>query len=226
MRNDALRYPRELIEDALGPQCVDELKKAEPQEWQDSSMLHNRFVINAGALGYWLFIHLGVNIFNDKQAEAITVDPLSEMITVWGADYQIPHWCYLSQGILYGDERPSTWPGIRREFGETLEELVFGLFLDESLRVKFLIYTSGGNATKTAVENALMIRYPGIERDILHDVQNHIERKNLVPWRWISGKQYEWTGPGKPPLSADWPEIDFEAARCDMERVKGGVVCS
>lgn len=111
MRNDAEVFPASLYEAALGGRCVEELKAAMPGQWADHGVMRDRFLINGGALAYWLWHHLQVNIFAIPD-DAIRVDQIGEEVTVNGTSYQIPHWCYLSTGLEVGDPRPSRWTGI------------------------------------------------------------------------------------------------------------------
>jgi hypothetical protein len=106
------RYPVERVEAALGEECVRELQQAKPQRPADTGCIRDRFVVNAGAVGYWLFIHFGFNIFAVESADEIDVDPMAETITVHGERYSLPHWCYLNTGLEPGDRRPTYWPGL------------------------------------------------------------------------------------------------------------------
>lgn len=111
MRDDTKIFPVELYETALGTRCVDELKAATPGQWADHGTLRDRFLINGGALAYWLWYHLQVNIFAIPD-DALRVDQPGEEVTINGTAYQIPHWCYLSTGLEPSDQRPSRWAGI------------------------------------------------------------------------------------------------------------------
>jgi hypothetical protein len=119
----ATDYPAAQIAGLLGDRCVRELRRARPGAAGDTRMVLDRFVINPGALGYWLFAHFGLNIFSDADCARVTdVDPLAESLTVagvGGGEFRIPHWCYLPTGLEPGDPRPATWPGIPREVEET-----------------------------------------------------------------------------------------------------------
>ena len=77
---------------------------------------------------------------------------------------------------------------------ETFDELV-----QAAIRIRYAVYQAGGMATKSGVEDVLMHRY-GAERDIAHEVMNHIEYYNLDSLRW-------WRGEGDAPTMADYPEI-------------------
>jgi hypothetical protein len=111
------RYPAELVEAALGPECVRELRRAKPGSPADTGPARDRFLVNPGAIGYWLYFHFGINIFA-AEADGIDVDPLGETIAIRGERYGLPHWCYLGTGLEPGDRRPARWPGIPRP-GET-----------------------------------------------------------------------------------------------------------
>ncbi len=113
--DDSKAYPAAVIEAALGERCVAEICRAAPQSYADHGIVRDRAVINPGALGYWLFVHFGLNIFADAGAAQVSdIDPLAERVVVNGKDYLIPHWCYLAVMPEPGDERPRHWPGIAK----------------------------------------------------------------------------------------------------------------
>lgn len=102
------------LEAVLGPRCVNELKAATPQPADDIAFVANRFVINPGALLYWVYHHFGLDMLDLRQIDDMDdLDELSESVTIRGVAYRLPHWCYLG-GIIPdpGDERPTTWPGL------------------------------------------------------------------------------------------------------------------
>lgn len=49
----------------------------------------------------------------------------------------------------------------------------------EALQVKEIIYTNGGIATKSAVENVLMAKHGELDRGESHSILNHIEFQNF-----------------------------------------------
>lgn len=116
-RDDAAVFPAELYEAALGARCVAELNQATPRVWADHGMVRDRYLINPGALAYWLHVHFELNIFAVAD-DAYSVDELSELLTIGEREYLVPHWCYLSTGIEPGDERPRSWSGIPRPESE------------------------------------------------------------------------------------------------------------
>ncbi len=111
IRDDRTVFPALLYEKALGPRCVIQLNDATPRLWADHSMVRDRYLINPGALAYWLSIHFGINVFTAADQD-YDVDPIGEQIRIGAETYLIPHWCYLSTGIEPGDDRPRSWPGI------------------------------------------------------------------------------------------------------------------
>lgn len=52
-------------------------------------------------------------------------------------------------------------------------------WIDEALNIRYLIMQNNGNASKTAVEDVLMKRHPGLERYDAHQLMNHIEQYQL-----------------------------------------------
>ena len=97
---------------ALGTECINQLCAATPTPPMDTGLVRDRFVLNPGALAYWLWTHFNINVFDPGDAE-IEADPASEVISIVGqGQYAIPHWCYLSTGLESGDQRPASWPGI------------------------------------------------------------------------------------------------------------------
>ncbi|MBE2198102.1 MAG: hypothetical protein IAE79_05790 [Anaerolinea sp.] len=79
-----------------------------------------------------------------------------------------------------------------------MDEL-FETLVQEACRIRYAVYKAGGMATKSGVEDALMY-FHGIERDMAHDVMNHIEYNALDSFR-------EWRGTGDEPKLSDYPEI-------------------
>ena len=51
--------------------------------------------------------------------------------------------------------------------------------IERAVIIKKSIVASGGMATKSSVENALMGEYAGLDRYNAHSVMNHIESRNL-----------------------------------------------
>jgi hypothetical protein len=119
----ATDFPAAQIASLLGERCVAELRQASPQPAADMFTWSDRFVINPGAISYWLFVHFGLNVFNHAEyARVADVNALAEVITLTGEDggeFRIPHWCYLSTGLLDPDDpRPDRWPGIPHQTEE------------------------------------------------------------------------------------------------------------
>lgn len=113
-RDDSVTFPADLYVAALGQRCVGELRRARPQRPSDLGLVRDRYVINPGAIAYWLWYQFDLNIFNNADAARVgKIDPLSETVIISGRGaYALPHWCYLSTGIEPGDDRSATWPGI------------------------------------------------------------------------------------------------------------------
>lgn len=104
-------FPAAAYEAALGAQVVAELKKARPRQYADHGVLTDRFIINPGAMAYWLHHWFKLNILIPDNARRVQADPLAETIIVRRTAYSIPHWCYLAT-IDPADPRPRRWPGI------------------------------------------------------------------------------------------------------------------
>jgi hypothetical protein len=75
----------------------------------------------------------------------------------------------------------------------------FNELVQAAIRIRYAVYQAGGMATKSGVEDVLMHRY-AVERDIAHDVMNHIEYHDLDSLRC-------WRGEGDAPTLAEYPEI-------------------
>jgi hypothetical protein len=74
----------------------------------------------------------------------------------------------------------------------------------EAINVRWLIYSGGGNASKTAVEDVLLMRHVHLDRAEVHEIMNHIEYHDLLS-RTIRSRAWCETWPE--PTRADWPEI-------------------
>ena len=77
--------------------------------------------------------------------------------------------------------------------------------IDESCAIKWLIYINGGNATKSTVEDVLMLRHPDIDHFTAHEVQNLIEYHCLLQQTFI---MRQWNYPSPEPELSDYPEIN------------------
>ena len=72
--------------------------------------------------------------------------------------------------------------------------------LQEAIDIRYVIVSMGGMATKSCVEDVLMLRH-GINRPNAHDIMNHIEFNDLDRFPLRRGFS------GKPPSLFDFPEI-------------------
>ncbi len=77
--------------------------------------------------------------------------------------------------------------------------------IDESCAIKWLIYINGGNASKSIVEDVLILRNPNTDRFVAHDVQNIIECHCLLQSSFINRR---WLADGNEPTLQDYPEIN------------------
>lgn len=76
--------------------------------------------------------------------------------------------------------------------------------LDEAMDIKWLIFTNGGNATKSAVEQVLMARHPGMLHADARELTNAIEyHDTLGP----SLRAQRWMRSDPEPALADYPQI-------------------
>jgi hypothetical protein len=78
----------------------------------------------------------------------------------------------------------------------------FEALVHEAVEIKYVIYKAGGMATKTAVEDVLMLRHSGLDRYEAHDVLNRVEFLNLK-----IRKPYACEANTERPTLADYPEI-------------------
>ena len=76
----------------------------------------------------------------------------------------------------------------------------YGKLLQEAINIRYVIIAMGGMATKSCVEDVLMVRH-GINRGKAHDIMNHIEFNNLD--LFLIQREFS----GKPPTLLDFPEI-------------------
>ena len=88
--------------------------------------------------------------------------------------------------------------------GQVLGEKHTGLVRD-ALAIGWLIYMNGGIATKSAVEDVLMLRHEGLDRTAAHDITNLIEYYDLSSSA-LRTRTWDrnW---GDPPSLAEYPEI-------------------
>ncbi len=77
--------------------------------------------------------------------------------------------------------------------------------IDESCAIKWLIYINGGNASKSTVEDVLILRNPDCDQFAAHDVQNIIEHHCLLQSSFINRR---WLADGNEPQLQDYPEIN------------------
>ncbi len=89
--------------------------------------------------------------------------------------------------------------------------------IDESCAIKWLIYINGGNATKSTVEDVLILRNPDCDQFTAHDVQNLIEYHCLLQSSFINRR---WLGVGDEPTLQDYPEIN-QLARYPVKWYRG-----
>ena len=89
--------------------------------------------------------------------------------------------------------------------------------IDESCAIKWLIYINGGNATKSSVEDVLILRNPNTDRVVAHDVQNLIEYHCLLQSSFINRR---WLADGNEPQLQDYPEIN-QLARYPVRWYRG-----
>ena len=74
-----------------------------------------------------------------------------------------------------------------------------------AVAIKFLIYVNGGGATKSIVEDVLMMRLPSVDRSLAHGVMNDIEFHGFDAAS-IRNKQWRFDETAGPQLS-EYPEI-------------------
>ena len=89
--------------------------------------------------------------------------------------------------------------------------------LEEARDIRYVIYVTGGNATKTVIENVLMARNPGLGRGDAHMVTNSVEGRDLDPFP----RQRVFTG-REAPTMADYPEIAAAGVRYYRQERKEG----
>ncbi len=89
--------------------------------------------------------------------------------------------------------------------------------IDESCAIKWLIYINGGNASKSTVEDVLILRNPDCDQFAAHDVQNIIEHHCLLQSSFINRR---WLADGNEPQLQDYPEIN-QLARYPVRWYRG-----
>lgn len=72
----------------------------------------------------------------------------------------------------------------------------------EATEIQYVILVAGGMATKTTVEDVLMLRHPGLDRYNAHNILNDVEFYNLKIRKPYAGE----ANPERPTLD-DYPEI-------------------
>ena len=79
---------------------------------------------------------------------------------------------------------------------------MFEMLVNEARDIRFVIVKAGGMATKSAVEDVLMLRHSEIGRSEAHEVTNYIEQNNIdaFPMRRRFEMDIE-------PTIEDFPEI-------------------
>lgn len=81
-------------------------------------------------------------------------------------------------------------------------------YIIEAIRIRFLIVKAGRMATKTAVEDVLMIRHPELDRAAAHDVMNTIEYTQAErPYFRFRDRGICWIADTPEPQPGDYPEI-------------------
>lgn len=86
----------------------------------------------------------------------------------------------------------------------------------ECIRARYLICQAGGMASKSIVEDVVMMRDPAVTRLEAREAMNDIEYYN-----WDNGITRRWPAEyGDQPLESDWPQIFQVGARFYK---KGGV---
>ena len=73
----------------------------------------------------------------------------------------------------------------------------------EAIRIRYLIVREGGMATKTAVEDVMILRGTVPDRYAGHQIMNDIEFYNLSVWPGRAWPAHY----GEEPALADYPEI-------------------
>ena len=56
---------------------------------------------------------------------------------------------------------------------------MFDELVTHSVTLRATIMQHGGMATKSVIEDVLMLMYPGLNREQAHMIQNHVEHRNL-----------------------------------------------
>lgn len=51
---------------------------------------------------------------------------------------------------------------------------------NDALAIRQIIFEHGGMANKSAVEDVMMRKHPGLDRSEAHDILNHIEYHNMI----------------------------------------------
>jgi hypothetical protein len=77
----------------------------------------------------------------------------------------------------------------------------YGELLQEAINIVYIIYSMGGMANKSTVEDVLMLRHPSVDRAKAHDIMNHIEYYNLTGHKALRIMALN------PPSLFDFPEI-------------------
>lgn len=91
--------------------------------------------------------------------------------------------------------------------------------IDESCAIKWLIYINGGNASKSTVEDVLILRNPDCDLFTAHDVQNLIECHCLLQSSFINRR---WSANGNESRLQDYPEIN-QLTKCPVKWYRGNL---
>lgn len=73
----------------------------------------------------------------------------------------------------------------------------------EAIAIRWLISTHDGNASKTAVEDVMILRHPTLGRVTAHEIMNDIERHQLD----LRACRHNDFDGAEPPQLGDYPEI-------------------
>ncbi len=73
-------------------------------------IIRDRLVLNPEQFFIWTVRRFGISTPEEAEARISEIDPLAELLIIDGVEHRIPHSCYYSLGLEWGDDRPEVEP--------------------------------------------------------------------------------------------------------------------